>query len=177
MLKRALPAAIALLSLSLPSAAQDSEEARLSGTKDTGPTLALYEPDVFRAVDGSVLLQGLPALTLLDGRRLPVSTALGRMGMTSFDLFPLALLRAAEVHRANALPIYGPDAPDGVENLRSNRFYSGGEMGFSYGKSTGKFGGELWSAYILGTVGNEKFNITAGAYYEESEWRLPRRVR
>ena len=29
-------------------------------------------------------------------------------------------------------------------------------------------------SYIVGTVGNDKFQITAGASYEESSFRIPR---
>src|SRR5437870_770935 len=35
--------------------------------------------------------------------------------------------------------------------------YVHGEVGFLYGRSTGKFGGELEQGYVIGTVGNDKF--------------------
>ena len=52
--------------------------------------------------------------------------------------------------------------------------YVGGEVGFLYGRSTGKFGGDYKQAYIIGEVGDDKFHISAGASYEESSWRVPR---
>ena len=58
-----------------------------------------------------------------------------------------------------------------------NRVYTSGEVGVAYGKSTGKYGGEVLQSYITGTVGNDKFQITAGAAYEESTLRFPRRGR
>jgi outer membrane receptor protein involved in Fe transport len=188
MMKRALPAVIAFLALSL--AAQNTvraqqfgdetitrEQLQIAGTFDTVPALSLYRPDIFSSVDGSVLIHGLPVLTLLDGRRFPISGALGQMGMTPLDLFPLAFLNAVEVQKVGASPMHGTDAPGGEVNLRLNRNYSGGEMGVFYGKSGGKYGREDFQAYIIGSVGNDKVQITAGAAYEESSGRIPRRGR
>jgi len=45
---------------------------------------------------------------------------------------------------------------------------AGGEFGVFYGKSDGKYGTDLFQSYIIGGVGNDKFNISAGAMYEES---------
>jgi hypothetical protein len=47
-------------------------------------------------------------------------------------------------------------------------------MGVLYGTTIGKFGYETKQAYIQGTVGNDKFQITAGVSSEESSWRFPR---
>ena len=45
----------------------------------------------------------------------------------------------------------------------------GGEIGFLYGKSAGSgFGREDYAGYIIGTVGNDKFSITAGYYRQET---------
>jgi hypothetical protein len=48
----------------------------------------------------------------------------------------------------------------------------GGEIGFLYGKSTGShgFGREDYAGYIIGTVGNDKFSITAGYYRQETSF-------
>jgi hypothetical protein len=61
-----------------------------------------------------------------------------------------------------------------VVNLRLNRNFAGGEFGVFYGKSDGKFGREDKQAYIIGGVGNDKVQITAGAAYEESIGNVPR---
>jgi hypothetical protein len=58
--------------------------------------------------------------------------------------------------------------------LRPN-YELGGEVGFFYGKSSGKYGGEDYAAYISGTLATENFSITAGASYQESTFRVPRR--
>jgi hypothetical protein len=43
-----------------------------------------------------------------------------------------------------------------------------------YGRWTGKGGGDLMQSYMLGTVGNDKFQISVGAEYEESSGRSAR---
>jgi hypothetical protein len=55
-----------------------------------------------------------------------------------------------------------------------DRVYYGGEIGVLYGQWTGKGGGDLMQSYILGTVGNDKFQISVGAVYEESSGRSAR---
>jgi len=191
MIKRALPVMIGVLTFCLPAVAQQTinpfaqtedevimpEELRITGEVNTAPALALYRPNVFSTVDGSTLIHGLPILTLLDGRRFPISSELGRMGMTPLDLFPIAFLSAVEVQKIGGSPIYGSDAPGGLVNLRLNRIQTGGEVGFFYGKSDGKYGREDFQSYFIGGVGNEKFQITVGAAYHESSGHLPRRGR
>jgi hypothetical protein len=63
-----------------------------------------------------------------------------------------------------------------VELTAPSRFYYGGEFGFLYGKSTGKYGREDFSSYILGTIGNDKFQLTAGFFHQETTVNFPRRV-
>lgn len=63
-----------------------------------------------------------------------------------------------------------------VELTAPSRFYYGGEMGFLYGKSTGKYGREDFSGYILGTIGNDKFQLTAGFLHQETTFNYPRRI-
>jgi outer membrane receptor protein involved in Fe transport len=182
MFKRVLPVVLGFLSLSLPLAAQlagdgiiTAEELRGTGEIDVVSALTLSRPDVFSTKDGSILIHGLPALTLLDGRRFPISNAMTRMGLTPLDLFPIAFLQGVEVQKAPASPIYGSDATGGVVNLRlTDRTYSSGEIGFFYGRSGGKYDREDLQGYIIGTVGNDKLSITAGASYRESSGHTPR---
>lgn len=184
-IKRALSAVLGLLGLCLPLTAQQTnpgeqidgetitlEQLQSTGAVDIASALALYQPDSFSRSGNSVLIHGFPTLTLLDGRRFSISGPLGRL--TPLDFFPVAFLRAIEVQPVNASPMYGTDSPGGVVNLRLNRNFAGGEFGVFYGKSSGKFDREDKQAYILGSVGNEKFQITAGAAYEESSGHIPR---
>src|ERR1700730_1242129 len=61
-----------------------------------------------------------------------------------------------------------------VDVQRSHSYYAGGEMGALYGRSSGKFGREVEEGYIVGGVGDDKFNITVGAAWEHSNGRVPR---
>ena len=97
------------------------------------------------------------------------------MGTGSLDMFPVAFLRAVEVQKFGAYPMYGSETSSGMVNLRMNRDFVSGEVGVFYGKSGGKYGREDFQSYIVGTVGNDRFQITAGASYQESSGRYPRR--
>ncbi len=167
MTKHAVFALLGFLGLCLPLAAQQT---------DTRAALTLYPKDLFRTVDSSVLIHDFPLLTLLDGRRLPLSTELGRMGTTPIDLFPVAYLRPALAQKTKASQTTsGKESPEAeVAVSQLDRIYSGGEVGMFYGHSSGKFGGDDFATYIQGEVGNEHFHISVGAAYEESNGRLPR---
>jgi len=58
------------------------------------------------------------------------------------------------------------DSSDYPLDLRPG-YYVTGEVGFVYGRSTGKFGGDYKEGYIIGEVGNDKLHITVGASYED----------
>ena len=58
-----------------------------------------------------------------------------------------------------------------VELHSIDKIRFGGEVGFLYGKSTGSgFGREDYAGYVIGTVGNEHFSITAGFYRQETNY-------
>jgi hypothetical protein len=178
MIKHVLLAALAVLSVRFPAAAQQTGFSEQAQTV-TLEQLSFYRPEIFSTVDSSILIHDLPMLTFLDGR-LPVSSPLSRMGMTLPDIFPIAFVNAAETHKANASPasqVPGTDSPREVTTLRLDPEYWSGEVGVFYGQSSGKFGREDFGSYIVGGVGNEKFQITVGASYEESNGRVPRWAR
>lgn len=178
MIKRALLAALGLLALCFPIAAQQTSPLEQADTV-TLDQLGFYRPEIFNTVDSSILIHNLPMLTFLDGQ-LPVSSALGRMGRAPLDIFPIALVSAAETHEVNtspASPAPTLDPPRDVIPLRLNPEYWSGEVGVFYGRSTGKFGREDFGSYIVGGVGNDKFQITVGASYDETNGRVPRWIR
>src|SRR3712207_5312272 len=87
-IRQAFAAAVAIAATCLPVAAQTrssgddvvtitADDLDDTGALDVGSALALSRPDLFRGVDSAALMRGLPVLTLLDGRRFPVSTDLG----------------------------------------------------------------------------------------------------
>jgi hypothetical protein len=175
MMKGALFAILAWLAFSFPLAAQEPF--------DSAATFVFYRPEILTSVDGAALVRELPMTEFLDGR-LPGSSALGRMGTAPVANFPMALVSAEP--RKKGSSVSGPvtDPKDGkdyssAESLAAEKaslVWTGGEIGFMYGHSSGKFGGDEFTSYIMGGVGNDKMQINVGASYQEfnghfSHWR------
>jgi len=132
-------------------------------TTDASSTLAFNQSDVFQRVDSYALIQALP---------LPIQST----------LFPTESLSLGEMKKVSASPRRRSttrDAKDFGDSkdvsaralVPSNPFYYGGEVGVFYGHATGKFGGDAFGGYAIGTVGNDKVQITAGSSYEEFDGR------
>ena len=171
MIKRAL-LVVGFLALCFPVAAQQNNP---TDEFDAAAALALYRPEIFTNVESSVLVRDLPMLSLLDDWRLPVSGELGRMAMAPLDLFPVAFLSAAPSQKVKkASQVDGKESPGDVISAPSDHYYYGGEVGFLYGRSTGKFGYEDFETYIVGEVGDDKFHISVGASYQELSGHGPR---
>jgi len=172
-MKRAVLAGISLVGLCFSASAQEPF--------DSVSTFMLYRPEIFTALDSSSLVADLPMRSFLDGR-LPGSTPLGRMGTAPVANFPMALVSAEPRHKGNS--VSGPvrDPKDGkdyssAESLAAEKaslVWTGGEIGFYYGHSSGKFGGDEVGSYIMGGVGNEHMQINVGASYQEFNGRVPR---
>src|SRR3954469_5536115 len=190
MIKRALPAVLALVSLGVPVslhaadplAAGGSETVAIEGALKTGEldpgrAVSLHLPDVYASLNGPALINGLPMMALLDGRRFPITSELGRMGMTPVELGPIAFLSPVAGSKAPASRSSRSrsEALDKDFAMRPNPIYTGGEVGVFYGRSTGRYGGDEFGTYVIGEVATDRFQITAGASYQESTWRAPRR--
>jgi hypothetical protein len=155
MVTRVFSIVLGFFSVCLPVAAQQANRFE-TGTIALEPwrrlgdfpfALALYQPNILSMIDGSMLSLGEPRL-------------------------PVANLSAGQGRKLSASPTDRASSSAGVFTLRLDPAYSGGEIGVLYGR--GKHGSEAMQSYIVGTVGNEKFQITAGASYEESSFRIPR---
>lgn len=145
---------------------------------DFDPIFGFYRPELFAAVDSAELLRDLPMTEYL-GERLPGSTTLGRMGTAPVANFPTALVTAEPRHKTNKVasgPVIDPkDGKDysSVESMAAEKAaltWTGGEVGFMYGHSSGKFGGDEFTSYIMGSVGNDHLQINVGAGYEETRY-------
>lgn len=160
MTKRALSAVAGFLGLCVPLFAQQA-----------------YRPDLFSALNNAI---SLPSLSLSDGQRFSFSGAVpppfsfNWMETTTPDFLPA--LSTTAPPRAHAAAAYPKDSSKEVVDVRkTNLFdYAHGEIGFLYGRSTGKFSGDVEQGYFIGEVGNDKVHITAGAFYENSSGRFPR---
>lgn len=137
----------------------------LTSAVEAAPALALDRPDLFVATGGSLFIHGLPAAVLVNGRRLNIGGDSG-LGVAPLERIPLAFLSAVRVHPDGSRPTLATDAPGGVVDLQLRSFTGGGEAGVFYGGSGGKYGREVFQSYIVGGVGNDKFQISAGAAYE-----------
>lgn len=179
MIRRALSVAAVLLGVCYGLAAQQASW-RGDARNDHATALSLYQPKIFSAKDRSLLFHKGPVQAWSDGGTLVSENALAEIGMASIDLFPVAYLPPnpsglATARRGTATAdspprnfgIDGKDLP-GNMMLPADQVYYGGEVGVMYGRWTGKGGGDLMQSYILGTVGNDKFQISAGAEYDES---------
>jgi hypothetical protein len=172
MIKRALVIGLGFLGFCFPLTAQQTS--RKERTKDetaaprqlrpsaldTPARLTLSRPEVFSATNGSVLMM----LTLFGGQRSPASGELGGMGMPPLDYFQ----DGAEAQEVEPPRVDGKDPPPEVVTAPLSPLYYSGELGFFYGRSSGKFDREIMQTYFLGTVGNEKFQITVGAAHGAS---------
>jgi hypothetical protein len=192
MIRRALAVAVAFIAVCLPVGAQPGNrpaatKARTSthqqlpaSRSHPGSELSLYQPTIFSANDNSLLFRKGRVLTWSDGGRLASENALASTGMIALDLFSSAYL--PPVNAFGPVPInrgttagnsrpgsLGTDAKDSPELMMSppDHFYYGGEIGFMYGHWSGKGGGDMMESYIMGTAGNDHFQITAGAAFDQ----------
>ena len=177
MIRPALAVAVGLFAVCFPVAGQQPNRPRAT---DPDFGLNLYQPKSFSANDNFLLFHRGPVRAWSDGGRLASENALAEIGMASLDLFPVAYLpppnsfgpaptkngRAASDSRSNN---FARDAKDSPEIMVSppDQIYCGGEIGIMYGRWSGKGSGDMMESYIVGQVGNDHFQITAGAAYEQ----------
>ncbi len=192
MIRRAVAVPTVLLAVCLPVAAQQAKgpmatrhralaPERLQAAAAFVPALAfsLFQPNAFSSKDSFLLLHRGPVHAWSDGGRLASENALAGSGMVALDLFSGAYLpppdtfgpaptntgRAASDSRPQNFGTDPKDSP-GMMMSPPDRFYYGGEIGFLYGHSIGKGSGDMMESYILGQVGNDHLQITAGASFE-----------
>jgi hypothetical protein len=192
MVKRALCVALGLVGAVLPAVAQQPHhptKREQSGSTGNAPlSLSIYRPKISRLVDNSLLLHNGSVPLWLDGSQLSngiidpgygFTSSWVQLGFMQTDFSPAAFLSgpqppgqtpgAGRVHGTDGKDL-GADAknsPDGMLSSSANPVYYGGEVGFLYGQWSGKGGGNMWESYVVGTVGNDKIQITAGASYDE----------
>jgi hypothetical protein len=176
MMKRRVLVGLWVLGMSFPLLAEQPLEVTFSPT--------LNQPEIFNTVDGLTLIKRLPILNFLDGTRLLVSSPLGRMGRAPLNLDSINYVTNVDLPEITVSPAEGPDgkdfvadgkdSPADVKTAQSSSVYYGGELGLYFGHSSGKFGGDEFGSYLVGGVGDDKFTITVGAGYQESNNHIPR---
>jgi hypothetical protein len=112
-----------------------------------------------------------PSLSLADEERVSFLALSWQTPVTFLPSFdprePQSVARPIQSSRGNSLD-------KTVEVQAPNRVYVGGEVGFLYGRSSGKYGREFESGYVIGEIGNDYFHLTVGTSYEKSSGRVPR---
>jgi len=127
----------------------------------------LFQPNLFKSLDNPVF--GFP---FSNRDVFSLATTFNLVGTTPRSFLPFS--PATESPRASLPETAAKDSSNRLFDLRPNFDYVTGEVGFLYGRSTGKFGGDYKEGYIFGEVGNDRIHISAGASYEEWNGRVPR---
>jgi hypothetical protein len=104
------------------------------------------------------------------------------MGTAPVGNLPTALVSSESRQKGKAVSGPVKDPKDGkdyssVEAMafeKASLTWTGGEVGFMYGHATGKFGGDTFTSYIMGGVGNDHLQINVGAGYEETHFSRSR---
>jgi hypothetical protein len=157
--KRALSVAALSILLCLPLFAQQT-----------------YRPS-FSALNNS--LPQFPSLDLANAQSFSFPSAFSWIEPTTPNFLPALTLAnvSARSQRTTrtAVAVRDQDSSKEVVDVRRALFdYATGEVGFLYGRSAGKYSAEVEQGYIMGEVGNDKFQISAGAAYEHASGRVPR---
>jgi hypothetical protein len=143
------------------------------------PGLSLYGPKTVSASNSSLLFHSGPVRAWSDGAQLESESALAQIGMAPLGLFPAAYLAPSDAgpaptKKASALSSSrsenfgadGKDLPGEVMASPLSNVYYTGEVGFLYGRWSGNGGGDYVGSYVWGQAGNDKFQINAGASFD-----------
>src|SRR5215831_7628895 len=188
MSRGALVLALGLLGVCFPVTAQQSKHSRATqhgdatsamAPLDAVSALSLYRPNVLSSSNNSILFHNGPVRAWSDGAQLTSETALAQIGMAPLALFPVAYLApnypgpppvpnrsTASASRPQDVAPDGKDLPGEMISSPLNQVYCTGEVGFLYGQWSGKGSGDYLQSYVWGQTGNDKFQITAGAAFE-----------
>jgi hypothetical protein len=196
MFRGALFLALGFLTVCFPVIAQQAKHSGVTQhraatsattTFEHDSSLSLYRPTVIETSNASLLFHNGPVRAWLDGGQLASETALAQIGMAPLGLFPVAYLapsdfgpvrttkpNASSNSRSQMLATDGKDLPGEMISSPLNQVYYTGEVGFVYGQWSGKGNGDYWQSYVWGQVGNDKFQINAGAAFENWTGNSPK---
>jgi iron complex outermembrane recepter protein len=106
-------------------------------------------------------------LVLLDGRRLPPSSATGTVDV---NIIPTALIENIEVVTGGASAVYGSDAVAGVVNFKLKRDFEGVAIDSGYGQTDRSDGAEWSSSLTLGAnFADDRGNAVFSFQYTERD--------
>jgi hypothetical protein len=170
-----------------PGATQHRAATFATSTFEHGSALSLYRPNTVSASNASLLFHSGPVRAWSDGAQLANETALAQIRMAPLGLFPVTYLAPSDVgptptrkasaasnSRSQMLATDGKDLPGEMISSPLNQVYCTGEVGFVYGQWSGKGNGDYWQNYVWGQAGNDHFQITAGASFENWSGSSPK---
>jgi hypothetical protein len=195
MCRAALILALGFVGMWLSASAQQPDHSRAAernvatSVKPIEPdwNLSLYEPKILNVANSSLLFHNGPVRAWSDGAQLASENALAEIGMAPLGLFPVAYLapndvgatptRKATAHsdsRSESAAMASKDLRDDMLGPPLDPVYYTGEVGFVYGQWSGKGSGDYLESYVWGQAGNNKFQITAGAAFENWNGNSPK---
>ena len=132
-----------------------------------------FQPTLFSGLGDPLPIDGSPGLATFSNREtFSLATTFNLVG-TPTSFLPTTMAMESPSRSVPATSSKDKDSSDYPLDLRPG-YYVTGEVGFVYGRSTGKFGGDYKEGYIIGEVGNDKLHITVGASYEDWNGRTSR---
>ncbi|HEY5766749.1 MAG TPA: hypothetical protein VIS53_02810 [Candidatus Udaeobacter sp.] len=145
---------------------------------DAVSDLSIYRHNVVNA-SNSILFHNGPVRAWSDGAQLVSESAFVQIGMAPLGLFPVTYLAPSDIGArsirkpsaasnspSQMVATDGKDLPGEMISSPLNQVYYTGEVGVVYGRWSGKSSGDYVGSYVWGEVGNDKFQITAGASFE-----------
>jgi hypothetical protein len=196
MSRGALVLALGLFGVCFTAAAQQPKHSGTAQHHVTAPALAplgsvsslsLYGPKSFSASNNSLLFHIGPVRAWSDGAQLASETALAQIALAPLGLFPAAYLAPSDVgpvpmkkpstasnSRSENFGANGKDLPGEIMGSPLSNVYCTGEVGFLYGQWSGKGSGDYVGSYVWGQTGNDKFQITAGASFDNWDVHNPK---
>jgi len=196
MFKGALFLALGFLAVCFPVVAQQAKHSGTTHHRVATPAvttfehssiLSLYRSNVVGASNASLLFHNGPVRAWSDGAQLASETALAQIGMAPLALFPVTYLAPSNVgpvpttrpgagsnSRSQMVATDGKDLPGEMISSPLNQVYYTGEVGFVYGQWSGRGNGDYWQNYVWGQAGNDKFQINAGASFENWSGNSPK---
>ena len=171
MTKRIVLGVAAFLSLCLSVGAEQPGRtlslAQLNSLAPQNSRPMFFQPTAFSRLGDPLLVDSsLEPATFSSRETFSLATTFNLVG-TPTSFLPTTMAMQSPSHSVPSG--YSKDSSDYPLDLRPG-YYATGEVGFVYGRSSGKFGGDYKDAYIIGEVGNDKLHITVGASYEDSNW-------
>jgi hypothetical protein len=134
--------------------------------------LSSYRPEMLRTTDCSALLEGLPMLAFLQLS--PISSEMPAVTPAAEEVHPMISVSGKRGQKLTTGLIDAKDSPATTQPLEKQPLEYHGEVGLLYGRSTGKFGGDVKQGYMIGTVGDDKVQFTIGTSYQDWNVRNPR---